>query len=376
MTLAFAPSENPYVVEHGGFYRRWLNMVDDLDELQATVSQVTGTTDDVWVPLWRQVGRRHEDQGDRLEASGDLEGARRAYRQARVYYSIGRVPGAITPLKKEVSDDCNRAFLKEVAHVDPPIEVVEVECEGRGIVSHFWRPATATAAAAVPAVLIMCGADMFKEDRGWAAEEAVANGMCALVMDAPGTGQNPFPYEPEWVRAWVAAVDWLAARPEVESQQIGAFGISRGGYSVLQLAGIYPEMVKAAVAIAGHPFGYRMSPEELEAFVEMKNQRSTYVFGAPGDPPTFPPTTVEEEEAQFGKWALSELGLVDRIVCPVLMINGKQDHLAPIGNIYYMFEHGPVTGREARIYPDDGHCAFKYRKEWGPAVFRWLREKL
>lgn len=372
--LAFAPSEDPYAVEHGGFYRRWLNVVDDTEELARTVASLTGTTDDLWVPVWRQAGHRHEEEGDRREAAGDLEGARQAYRQARAYYSIGRFPGAITPLKAAVSDDCNRAFRKEIAHIEPAVEVVEVECEGRGIVSHYWRPAAAT--TSTPAVLVMCGADMFKEDRGWAAEEAVRNGMAALVMDAPGTGQNPFPYEPEWVRAWMAAVDWLAARPEVDGSRIGAFGISRGGYSVLQLAGTYPEMVKAAVAIAGHPFGYRMGAEELEEFVAMKNLRSTFRFGAPSDPPTFPPTTVEEEEALFHKWALSELGLVDRIVCPVLMINGKQDHLAPIGNIYYMLEHGPATGKEARVYADDGHCAFKYRKEWGPASFRWLAAKL
>ena len=34
---------------------------------------------------------------------------------------------------------------------------------------------------------------------------------------------------------------------------------------------------------------------------------------------------------------------------PILMINGKKDHLAPIGNIYFMLENGPALGREARI---------------------------
>ncbi len=67
---------------------------------------------------------------------------------------------------------------------------------------------------------------------------------------------------------------------------------------------------------------------------------------------------------------------MEKIVCPVLMINGKQDHLAPVGNIYYMLEHGPVTGREARVYPDDGHCAFKHFTEWAPESFRWLRGRL
>ena len=61
---------------------------------------------------------------------------------------------------------------------------------------------------------------------------------------------------------------------------------------------------------------------------------------------------------------------------PVLMINGKHDHLAPIGNIYFMLEHGPATGKEARVYADAGHCAFQYFDHWAPDCFRWLAEKL
>jgi hypothetical protein len=58
------------------------------------------------------------------------------------------------------------------------------------------------------------------------------------------------------------------------------------------------------------------------------------------------------------------------------MINGKRDHLAPIGNIYFMLEHGPVGGREARVYPESGHCAFEHSREWAPASFAWLAGKL
>ena len=32
--LPFAPSENPFVVEHGGFYRRWFSMIDDIEILK------------------------------------------------------------------------------------------------------------------------------------------------------------------------------------------------------------------------------------------------------------------------------------------------------------------------------------------------------
>ena len=374
--LPFAPSEDPFVVEHGGFYRRWFYMIEDIEELKSAVASLEGTTDDLWVPVWLKIGQRYEKLAEELAVGGDASAAREKFLLAKTYYSIARFPRPLTPLKEQANQACIRAYLKSCEFLDPPLEVVGVECAGKTITSHFRAPTGADAANPAPAVLIMCGGDMFKEDRGWAGEMALEHGLATLVMDGPGTGENPFPYEPESVVAWKAAVDYLAARPEVDAGRIGAFGISRGGHSVMLLAGSYPEKVRAAVASAGHHFGYRMTQAEMENYVANRNRRASYIFGAPGDGPSFPETTIEKEEELFERWSLSELDLVEKIVCPVLMINGKQDHLAPIGNIYYMLEHGPVTGKEARIYPDDGHCAFKYFEQWAPESFRWLREKL
>jgi hypothetical protein len=372
LKLGFAPSEDPFVVQEGGFYRRWLRMLDDHAELHSVVTSLKGTTQDLWVPAWRAVGRRHEDEGDRLEQNGDLDDARREYLIAKTYYAIGRFPGEVSAVKRSISEDCARAYRKACAHLDPPMQVVEVAHSGKTIRSHFRAPREASPSRPVPAVLIMCGADVFKEDRGWAQDYCLDEGMAALVMDAPGTGENPFPWAPESVSAWVSAINWLGARPEIRADSIGAFGISRGGYSVMQLAGTIPDKVGAVVASAGHPFGYVMPDDELEQFVAVRNDRATWRFGGPDDPPSFPSTSMEQERAGFSRWALSELGLVDRITQPVLMINGKHDHLAPIGNIYYMLENGPPTGRQARVYPDDGHCAFKHFREWAPASFAWL----
>ncbi len=297
--LGFAPSEDPFVIEHGGFYRRWFSMIDNLAELQQLVSQLEGTTEDQWVPVWREAGRRHEEEGDRLEGERDPEAARREYLQAKTFFSIARFPGEITPLKAEVSADCARAYRKACEHLDPQLEIAEVECEGPTIVTHFRAPRGAGPGHPVPAVLIMCGADVFKEDRGWAGEMALDEGLASLVMDGPGTGENPFPWDPSSVEAWIAAIDYLAARPEVDAGRIAAFGISRGGYSVMQLAGTYPDTVKAVVAIAGHPFGYRMTDEELDAQVDALNKRSQYAFGEPGGPPSFPTWSREKDRQVF-----------------------------------------------------------------------------
>ncbi len=371
--LDFVPDEDPFVVAHGGFYRRWFSMIEDIDELKATVAKLDGTTEDRWVPVWRQPAERHEARGDELVAAGDLSGAREAYLQAKTYFAIGRFPGEITEAKRAISADCARAYRKACANLDPPLEVVEFQHREQTITAHFRAPADGRP---VPAVLIMCGADVFKEDRGWAQEHCIDEGMAALVMDGPGTGENPFPWAPESVSAWEAALDYLASRPEVDGDRLGAFGISRGGYSVMQLAGTAPGKLQAVVANAGHPFGYVMGEEELATYVEVRNRRSTWRFGAPDGPPSFPSTSVEQERDGFARWALSEQGILDAITMPVLMINGKLDHLAPIGNIYFMLEHGPATGKEARVYADAGHCAFKYQDHWAPASFAWLREKL
>ncbi|MPZ51416.1 MAG: alpha/beta hydrolase [Acidimicrobiia bacterium] len=371
--LGFAPNEDPFVVVHGGFYRRWFSMIDDIGELETTVSRLEGTTEDLWVPVWEEVGRRHEDEGDRLEETGDHDGARRSYLQAKTFYAIGRFPGEVSDEKRRISEACNRAYRKACQHLDPPMEVVEITHQGETVRAHFRAPVSDTPVAAV---LIMCGADVFKEDRGWAQDLSLENGMASLVMDGPASGENPFPWAPESVSAWEAAVDYLAARPEVDAGRIGAFGISRGGYSVMQLAGTSPEKLGAVVANAGHPFGYVLGDEEMEEFVRVHNERATLKFGPPDGPASFEGTSVEKERADFSHWALSEQGIIENITMPVFMINGKHDHLAPIGNIYYMLETGPATGKEARVYADAGHCAFKYYDHWAPATFQWLAEKL
>jgi len=63
--------------------------------------------------------------------------------------------------------------------------------------SVFLRlPKGASASAACPRWLVMCGADMYKEDREKYSDYANAEGMAALVVDAPGTGQTTFPHAP------------------------------------------------------------------------------------------------------------------------------------------------------------------------------------
>ena len=72
-SLRFAPSEDPFVVAKGGFYRRWLSMISNLDELESVVSQLSSTSEEEWVPVWRKAGQRHETVGESLLSVGNLK---------------------------------------------------------------------------------------------------------------------------------------------------------------------------------------------------------------------------------------------------------------------------------------------------------------
>ena len=340
--LPHIPGENPFIVARGGFYRRWLQMIDNMDEFEEVVAELKTTLEYDWVPKWRELGRKYENLGDKAELIGNYEDARHQFLLAKTFYAIGRFPSEITDLKKEISADCSRAYKKASQHLDPALEIVEIACNGLSIKAHFRTPKQS---APVPAVLIMCGADVFKEDRGWAAELALQNGLAALVMDAPGTGENQFPWAPESVVAWEAAIDYIMERPEVDRSRVGAFGISRGGYSVLQLAGTAPEKVKAVVAIAGHPFQNKPSKEEMKEILKTRNERAKFRFGQEDGPTWVPNWSAEKEIAMSKDWSLESLGLVEKINMPVL-------------------------------YKNSGHCAFDHQLEWAPIAFEWLAEKL
>jgi pimeloyl-ACP methyl ester carboxylesterase len=143
----------------------------------------------------------------------------------------------------------------------------------------------------------------------------------------------------------------------------------------MRLAALDPR-IKALISIAPAGVGYWGTPDEQAAWRKTLDDRARHWFGPRGTRPESRPITEEEQRAEFLRWSLKHNGLLDKIACPMLLINGKQDHLSPIGNLYLALESGPPTGRLARVYPDDGHIAARNEREWGPAAWKWLRAQL
>lgn len=386
-SLPVRVGEDPFEVTIGGFYRRWMNLLQDLAPLLQTVEKVRSTEDEDWVPLWNAVAQRYAEEGEALAARGESAAAGRAYMEAKTYYSIARFPApyrsgaaispsTMSPLKAAAYESCLRCFRRGSELLGMGIKEVVINRDGHSAAGHLRLPPHASAANPVPAVLVMCGGDMYKEDRQKYAEGALSQGLAALVVDAPGTGQTTFPHAPESVAAWQAALDLLGEQPEISADRIGAFGVSRGGLWVMRLAAV-DKRVKALISIAPAGVGYWGTPEERAEWRQATDDRArTNWFGPRGTRPEPRPQSEEEQRAEFLRWSLKDQGLLEQLSMPMFLVNGKIDHLSPIGNLYLALESGPPTSRVARVYPDDGHIAARHEREWAPAGWKWIREHL
>ncbi len=81
-------------------------------------------------------------------------------------------------------------------------------------------------------------------------------GFGVLAFDWPGLGgsEGKIRWDGQARRALVAAVDWLASRPEVDSRRIGGLGFSIGGFVLTQVAARDPRL--RAVVLEAPPPNY------------------------------------------------------------------------------------------------------------------------
>ncbi len=86
--LLVRPDEDPFSVAIGGFYRRWFNLVDDLQPMLATVAKLKGTEDEDWVPAWCAVAASYENEAEAALKRGDRASARLAWTDGIAVVSI------------------------------------------------------------------------------------------------------------------------------------------------------------------------------------------------------------------------------------------------------------------------------------------------
>ena len=347
------------------------------EDVESILRSLVSLDKDHWAEQWSRFGLDYEAKADALAKRGADGGEIGAlYERAFNYCRLARYPVPSTPGKLEAYRNSLRMFHKAAKYFDPPLEAVELQYAGRKLVAYLQRP---KGVERPPVVLHWGGVDGWKEDRRHANALLHGLGLATMVMDMPGTGENPVLYlEPNAERTFSAAIDHLAGRVDVDGSRIAVWGGSFGGYWAAKLAFVEAKRLRGAV-FHGGSVHYGLQEKWLRP--ALTQTASTYLFGPASlfeaRSRAMGVKTLDEFLAAAPKLSLLTQGLLDQPSCPILGVNGKLDDQAPVEDIYLLMEHGDP--KEARIYPEGGHMGRtpgRPQEEIAEMIARWLHGKL
>ena len=191
-------------------------------------------------------------------------------------------------------------------------------------------------------------------------------GCAVLVVEIPGTGDNPAtPGDPSATdRVWTSMFEWIGQQPEIDQDRIGCWAFSTGGYFATRLAHTHPDKLQGVIAQGGgchHMFDAEWLQASLTGEYPFDlGSTLGYAFGYGSDFEKF------KKEAA-GKFSLVNDGTLDKPGCArLLMVNGPNDSIFPVDDLYVALEHGDP--KEARVVPGTSHMgepdAFFINLKW------------
>jgi pimeloyl-ACP methyl ester carboxylesterase len=239
----------------------------------------------------------------------------------------------------------------------------KVEGDGDVVPVNFLLPPDASASNPCPLVLIITGLDGYRTELAVWQEGWRAKGVATLIAEIPGTGDSPAirtdPLSPD--RQWSSVLDWINAQKEVDSKKIIVWGFSTGGYYALRLAHTHHDRLLASISLGGgahHMFDreWLEHVNKLEYPFDLAGTLS-YKWGYPD---------LESFIKEAPKFSLLNDGTLQKPCCKVLLVNGNDDEIFPIDDMFVALENGMpklarmVKGKKHMGEPDSFFIILKW----------------
>lgn len=340
----------------------------DPEVTKSIFSKLTSLDAEPWVAAWTKAAVPFEQKGAELESQGKMAEADKAYWQASVYYGVARFPVINHPAKQQAYRKQIENFRKAIRSWDPPLEIVEIPFEGKKIVGHLRKPKGVTR----PAVVIRTGGvDQYKEGRNL--EESLAIGVAGFEVDMPGAGDCPIFNKPDSEKLYVAIIDYLTTRQDLDARRIGFVGGSYGGYYGAKMAYVEPKRLKACVEFGG-PIHYTWQEDWMR---NLQADEKEYFWPFP-DSMIYANNLKDFDELVRTAPAMSlkEQGWLSKPNAPMLCVNGDKDPWISPQEIPLLLSTGwPKT---ARIIAGAKHMGRESpeRGAVNEMVNQWLKAQL
>jgi dienelactone hydrolase len=297
-------------------------------------------------PAFAGTARRREVKARAAEEGGSPVTARDNYFMAAIHWGSAQWShyqnDATNLTYNKRKRDC---YTRYAALADHRIEPVMIPFRGKVLPGWFHLPPQYKGGR-IPVVISFPGMDTYKEvfvalkgDR-W-----LERGIAVLALDGPGQAEcrvlGLTVSMENWAAVGKAAVDWLIARPEIDSERIGAFGNSFGSFFVTIVTANEPR-IRACVANSNNlEPGFHAIFEEASTTYK---KRFMYMAGF-------------TDEAAFDAFrrTLTWAGQAEKIRVPYLCVAGEWDELSPMVHTERMLStmNNP---RRLVVYQDARHA--------------------
>ncbi len=337
------------------------------DDMERVMTSLTSYDREKWAAAFSSVAKPYEVKAFQAEKAGDSQSAKENYLRAYQYYRLARYPTTNSDGKKQAYRKSQEMLFKASRYFDIPIERVEIPFKARGgegnsIIGYLRVPKTG--AAPFPLLVSWGGIDGFKEEQ--LNDPVLERGLATLAIDGPGVGDSPIKGSEDAERLFGAVFDWVGTCKTLDSNRVGIWGYSTGGYWAVKVAHVYKDRIACGVSQGG-PVHYAFEPEWIR-----KQERGEYAFELFETLAyAFGMSTYEEWVEYAPKLSLLNQGILDRPSAPLLLVNGIHDSVFPIKDYYLLLEHG--SPKCARFY-DAGHMGFT--KDTFETILNWIYEKL
>jgi esterase FrsA len=354
----------PFVEDRFG---GWVDAGANEQELDAVLRRIhdpRGSGPGSWVYELSQAAARHEKAAKDAEGVGDTGAATKEYQTAAVYYFIARFPFVGSPAKAKAYEKHKECYLKAAESFNPPLQIVQIPFEGKEIIGYLRIPQ----GERPPVVVVTGGVDTWKSDVDYQINAMLSQGLAVFAFDMPGTGESQWPLEPTSDRVYSRAIEYLKALPAVDGENIGVYLQSFAGLFAVKLALIDPN-IKAAVNIGG-PIHLAFTREHIKKVPDV--MIATIAHAMQVDLAD----DLDRRVQVSAPMSLQRQGLLKKPEwqATLLSINGDQDPLVPIDDLYLISQSG--IEQEQWVYEGDGHCAHKNMKQYAPKAAAWLKAHL
>jgi pimeloyl-ACP methyl ester carboxylesterase len=314
--------------------------IDEVNRVGRALCDKVGD-DEAWFAEWVRMGDTIVARGREEEQQGHGLTAAACFMRAQRYYQTGE--RFLQPKSQRGMDvyQASVALFREAAAAirRPRIEPVEVPYENTSLPALLVHPdPEVNGAKPAPAMVFFDGFDVTKElQYGYGVADLAGRGVGCLIVDGPGNGESVrfrnLPLIAETERYASPVYDYLAGRPEFDSQRIGVMALSLGGYYAPRAASLEPRFA-CCVAWGAQWDYYEVWARRLEQLasgavlsLSVPPEHLQWVFGV---------TSNEAALKVLEGFRLD--GIVQKMQCPFLLVHGAGDEQIPLSTAQKCFD--------------------------------------